>query len=121
MSHERGFWSLPTEKGYKNHSLMVKIAVPSVSCVFAMIMLAFAPHPSVIAFFAWWIVMAGFVLATFVAIFGIVRLLSTVDTAMKSVDESVMKKKNCPFCDEKISQRAAICPHCRMQLLPIEK
>ena len=121
MSTERGIWSLPTEKGYKDYSLMVKIAVPTISCVFAMIMLIFVPYPSVIAFFTWWIIMAGFLFLAFIVIFGVVGLLSTAENAMKTIDESTMQKKNCPFCDEKISQRATICPQCRMQLLSVEK
>lgn len=121
MNTEKGFWSLPTEKGYRDYSLMVKIVTPAASFIFAMIMMSVVPFPSIITFFVWWVILAGFLLLTFLLIFGIVNILSTAHTAVQSINESNIKKKHCPFCDEKISQRATICPFCRTQLLSIEK
>lgn len=121
MSTQKGFWTLPTEKGYRDYTPMLKIAIPSISFVFTMVGVIFTPSPSLIGFFVWWLVMAGFIFVTFVVIFGIANLLCAAENVVQSANESNMQKKNCPFCDEKISQRARICPHCRTELFSIEK
>lgn len=116
MSTQKGFWSLPTEKGYKDYTPMLKIAIPGISGVFALVFAIQGGN-----FLVWWLVMAGFIFVTFVVIFGILNLLGAVGNVVDSANESNMQKKNCPFCDEKISQRARVCPHCRTELFSIEK